>query len=202
MRLFGGSGVVVLARHRHGVDGTSTRLRLARRFLRNHRRTVPRDGGMKPNLASRAGNALNLRSSPPSSMASRRLDLVADADGAARRAPYLAVWEPPQPTNDAAAPTSNVLQMAAAPRLSATLEASLLAIVTRPLRPDESHRTGNDQRERELGTLFASLTRVEAFHLRRQLDLDLESDPIAVAFRRLTGDRRQRLRASLADPRR
>lgn len=99
--------------------------------------------------------------------------------------------------------TSEVLAATRPPeQLSPDLEGQIMATLSRPLRPDEGHQIGNDNRERELRLLLATLTPIQAFHLRRRLELDRNTDPLALAFRRLIIDRRLRLRAFLADPRR
>jgi len=49
---------------------------------------------------------------------------------------------------------------------------------------------------------FAALEPVDAFQMRRRLELDRATDVLAVTFRRLVPERRRRLVAFLADPKR
>ena len=133
----------------------------------------------------------------------RRLSLVAEEAEARRRSIGAPIWEPVEREPGGLPTTDEVLNAMRPPeQLPAELEASIVATLTRALRPDESHHTGNANRERELLAQFASLTPVQAYHLRRRLDLDRNNDALAVAFRRLLITRRQRLRAFLADTRR
>lgn len=134
------------------------------------------------------------------SIASRRISLVAAV--AADSATNSPIWEPVQRGPGLPLTTSEVIHATRPPEaLPAELEPQILATLTRPLHPHESHHVGNNNREQELRGAFAQLTPNQAFHLRRRLDLDRDSDALAVAFRRLVVDRRQRLRAFLADPR-
>jgi len=82
------------------------------------------------------------------------------------------------------------------------IEAAILQALPRPLAPGEGHQIGNANRERELLELFANLDVMQSHHLGRRLDLDRPSDALAQAFRRMTIDRRGRLRAFIADARR
>ncbi|HVK89477.1 MAG TPA: hypothetical protein VM513_35385 [Kofleriaceae bacterium] len=87
-------------------------------------------------------------------------------------------------------------------QLDPAMEAALVATLMRPLAPDESHHTGSGNKERELYALLAQLDVMQAFQLGRRLDADLATDALAVAFRRLLVERRQRIRAFLRDARR
>lgn len=86
--------------------------------------------------------------------------------------------------------------------LDADVEAALIGTLTRALAPGESHRTGNDNKERELYALLARLDLQQASALGRRLDADVASDQLVAAFRRLVTDRRQRIRAFVRDARR
>lgn len=86
--------------------------------------------------------------------------------------------------------------------LSADVARSIIDAITRPLRHDEGHKTGNDNKEREIRAMFALLTASEALALRRRLAADRTSDELVAAFKRLTMERRTRLLAFLSDPRR
>lgn len=86
--------------------------------------------------------------------------------------------------------------------LDAELEATLISTITRPLELGESHVSGNANKERALCALLAELEPVQAFDLGRRLDANRDHDLVAVAFRRLAQDRRQRVRSFLADARR
>jgi len=140
-------------------------------------------------------------SAAPVKIGTRRLSLVADAEVETRSGRL--IWEPVEREPGAVPITSEVLSSMQPPeQLAREMEAAIIATLTRALRPDESHQIGNDNREREVRAHFASLTRIEAYHLGRRLDLDRDNDALAVAFRRLIVQRRHRLRAFLADPRR
>lgn len=160
---------------------------------------------MKPNAAKLTDSiAIEAPSRGPVTIATRRIGLVAEvAEPPKNRHATQPIWEPTLCTSGALPTTSEVLAATRPPeQLPADLEASIVGTLGRPLRPDEGHQNGNDNRERELRTLFAELTPIQALHLRRRLDLDRNDDLLAVAFRRLVVDRRQRLRTFLADPRR
>lgn len=86
--------------------------------------------------------------------------------------------------------------------LAAAVEAALTSVLTRPLAPGESHVSGNANKERELCARISELAPLHAFDLGRRLDANRDSDPLAVAFRRLTVERRQRVRGFIADARR
>lgn len=111
------------------------------------------------------------------------------------------VWQPGA-SADSSQPTTSVLAAITAPALPPDREAEIIAILTRPLRPDENHMIGNNNRERELRAAFAKLAPIEAIALRRRLDCDRDADALAIAFRRLKVERRESLRAFLAEPRR
>ncbi|MBL0215746.1 MAG: hypothetical protein IPQ07_17935 [Myxococcales bacterium] len=105
--------------------------------------------------------------------------------------------------HEGALTTSAVLRQTRAPQdLPLTTEAAILTALTRPIDPGEGHREGNARRERELAALFSQLELVQAFDLGRRFDLARADDRLAQAFARLVVDRRQRLRAFLADARR
>lgn len=162
--------------------------------------------GMKAQVQAIAPVVPSEQPSPPHvshGIAMRRMQLVTEEQPPASTPGGMTpIWEPmsivpERPT------TSSILNSTRAPEeLPEALEAEILATFVRPLEPGESHQVGNDNRERELRTLFEELSPLQAHHLRRRLELDRNSDPIAVVFRRLLAERRQRLRAFLADPRR
>jgi len=134
-----------------------------------------------------------------STIATRRVALVADANGATSAS----IWEPGL-TSLSAIPTTDEVLNRRPPldAIPADLERTIVSVLTRPLRADETHVSGNENRERELKAIFSHLGPIQALQLRRRLDVDRDSDPIAVAFRRIVVERRMRLRAFLADPRR
>jgi len=80
--------------------------------------------------------------------------------------------------------------------------AAIVAVIMRPLRADEGHRDGNDNKERELRAVFRQLTASEALLVRRRLASERANDELVAAFKRMTVERRTRLLAFLADPRR
>lgn len=106
------------------------------------------------------------------------------------------VWEPV--AGRERAPTTSTVLPVRCPELPAEIAAALVETLARPLRPGETHRTGNDARERELYAVLATLTPVQCLELRRRLERDRDGDPLAVAFRRLVIERRGRVRAFLA----
>ncbi len=140
----------------------------------------------------------------PASIARRRISLVPNVDEPPQRGGTASpIWEPVTPEPRAVPTTSEVLAASRPPQqLTADLEEKIMATLSRPLLPGEGHQLGNDNRERELRGLLVTLTPIQAFHLRRRLELDRNNDQLAVAFRRLVVERRVRLRAFLADPRR
>lgn len=82
--------------------------------------------------------------------------------------------------------------------LPAEREAAIQRVLCRPPTTQETHRECADHRERELRELFVQLTPIEALELGRRLDADRDGDALAVSFRRLVRERRQRLRTFLA----
>jgi hypothetical protein len=82
------------------------------------------------------------------------------------------------------------------------LISAIVATIRRPIADGEGHKIGNDNKERELRAIFELLTPIEAFALRGRVAADRATDELVVAFKRLTIDRRTRLIAFLADPRR
>jgi hypothetical protein len=122
-------------------------------------------------------------------MAARRLQLVSPIwEAAAARGPLT---------------TDQVMNTAGAPQpLPTEIEEEIISALEQPLSPGESHRAGSERRERAVGALLAKLDIVQAYQLGRRLDLDRSDDRVAVVFRRLVIERRQRLRAFLANARR
>lgn len=86
--------------------------------------------------------------------------------------------------------------------LTEDLEAAMIACLMRPRLADESHLDAAVQRELLLRELFDQLSATQVLTLARRLDADSDSDRVAVAFRRLSIERRRRLRAYLGDARR
>jgi hypothetical protein len=153
------------------------------------------------NLTARSALPVHDSAAPSASIAERRLKLVGpEAAPAPAASP---IWEPVGRAPGATPTTSEVLHAARAPHtLGAAREAELLAILERPLRADENHQVGNANRERELIAVIARLAPVEAHYLGRRLDAARADDRLAQGFRRLVVERRTRLRAFLASPRR
>jgi hypothetical protein len=78
----------------------------------------------------------------------------------------------------------------------------LLELLRKPTRTDESQFDAWERRERELKILFAALTPVDALAIRKRL-ASSKADELATVWKeRLGVDRRDRLVAFLADPRR
>lgn len=87
--------------------------------------------------------------------------------------------------------------------LTEDTEAAMIELLTRPrLADDESHYRAAQYREQLLRDLFDQLSAMQALTLARRLDADSDGDRVAVAFRRLTIERRRHLRAYLGDARR
>ena len=87
--------------------------------------------------------------------------------------------------------------------LPLNFEDAIVAILSIVPRSDETHLISASRRELSLRDLFGHLSIVQAQSLTRRLDADRDDDRLAVAFRRFTPERKQRLRAYLADtPRR
>jgi hypothetical protein len=127
-----------------------------------------------------------------------------DQLGARRRelssGPSSTIWTPAAGVE---VTTDTLLSNASAPKsLPVDVESKLRAILTEPIRPGEGHQLGNGRKEHELRTVFASLTPVDALHLRHRLDLDHPVDKLALLFRRLVPERRRRLISFLTDPKR
>lgn len=82
-------------------------------------------------------------------------------------------------------------------------EREITAVLTTRLAAGEQALAGFLRKEIELRDLFSKLSVRDARELHRRLTLGIAGDPIAPQFARLTGDRRVRLLAFLADaPRR
>jgi len=149
-----------------------------------------------------------LASVPPSEPPVRALVAgrapVRPIGSAPRRSDLTAVWEPEPAIDPSALPTSSdVIARTRPPEtLEPAMEAEILRTLTRPVAAGETDRVGNARREHDLGTLFSQLDVLQSHHLGRRLDLGRPTDAIAVAFGRLVVERRQRLRAWLADARR
>jgi hypothetical protein len=160
---------------------------------------MPIRGGMKANTAKNSDGSDVVRVPEPTTIVARRVRLVADAATATSSL----IWEPASARSGGAPSTDEVLhRRLAADVLPADIEQTIITTLTRPLRADESHLIGNENRERELRTIFTRLTPIQALQLRRRLDADRIADPLAAAFRRIIIERRQRLRTFLASPRR
>src|SRR5680860_508451 len=86
--------------------------------------------------------------------------------------------------------------------LPETIETAIVAILMCPPGPGETHVAAARNRERALGEVFGHLSAAQNLALARRLDRNRDDDRIAVAFRRFTIERQQRLRAYLADARR
>lgn len=114
------------------------------------------------------------------------------------------LWDPATRRSERGVVTTDDVRARTRPpeALPAELEEAIIAVITRPLAAGESHQLGNANRERELCGLLARLDVVQAHHLGRRLDVARANDPLVAAFQRLVLDRRQRVRAFLADARR
>lgn len=82
------------------------------------------------------------------------------------------------------------------------IEAELVALIERPINSAETHRAGNDRKERELCALLDRLSDLEAHTLRQRLSAARGSDPLVASSRRISADRRARIVAFIEDTRR
>lgn len=89
-----------------------------------------------------------------------------------------------------------------APQLDQAKNAALLGILRAPLLLGESAQLGFARKENELREAFAALTVLESHAVRARLSNPRSDDELAVAFMRMTHERRARLISFLADARR
>lgn len=145
-------------------------------------------------------------SKQPVSIGLRRLSLVSESavqPESTVEPTTVPIWSPTVEPSPGVPTTSEVLHIERQlDQFPPTLEAEIVATLTRPLAPDETHRIGGENRERDLRAIFARLTPLEAHQLRRRLDAERSDDKLVLAFRRVTIERRTRLKALLAEPRR
>jgi hypothetical protein len=105
----------------------------------------------------------------------------------------LSIWEQPV----------HAIPSAATPDSAIPIEREILELLARPTDPRETHRVGNDRKERELFALLDTLSAVEALSLTRRLACARKDDALVVAFvERLSPDRRARVISFVADTRR
>lgn len=128
----------------------------------------------------------------------RRLALVAETGP--NRA--VRIWEPVAREASSIPSSTEALHVRPRQQLREEIEERIIATLLRPLSADETHHAGNENREHQLRAMFAQLLPVEALVLRRRIDADRNDDRLVAAFRRLIMERRKRLTAFLADPRR
>lgn len=107
------------------------------------------------------------------------------------------------PTRSETLTSSDVLhQTRTLQPLQADLEAAIVAILHSPTRSHETHVEAGARREAAAMEIMAQLDPAQAFHVGRRLDIARPDDPIVVAFRRVTPERRARMRRFLADAKR
>ena len=75
-------------------------------------------------------------------------------------------------------------------------------LIEQPIDPTETHRAGNDRKERDLYTLLDRLSDLEAHAVRRRLSAARANDPLVLALARISIDRRVRVIAFIDDTRR
>jgi len=146
-----------------------------------------------PSIAAPSADAMKARRSHLEPAAELPVDLPPRS---------LSIWEPAAPSRSTTPTTSEILHVQFPGSLEPELEAMVTRILTRPLAPNESHHTGNANRERELCAVFATLSIEQSSQLGRRLELARPDDPIVAAFSRLVVERRHRLRTFLGDARR
>lgn len=87
-------------------------------------------------------------------------------------------------------------------QLPPAIEESIVGVLTCPPAPNETHLVSAQRREHALRQILGCLSVTQAMTLGRRLDADRDTDRVAVALRRFTAERRQRIRTFLADARR
>jgi hypothetical protein len=103
------------------------------------------------------------------------------------------IWEQPV----------HAIPSATTPDSAIPIEREILDVLARPIDPHETHRVGNDRKERELLALLATLSPVEALSLSRRIACARRDDALVCAFvERLPAERRARVIAFVADTRR
>jgi len=90
----------------------------------------------------------------------------------------------------------------AADLANADAQARILAILRSPPLPEEGAQLAGERKERELKIEFAGLAPADALLIRKRFQGEKTDDELAVAFKRLNVERRDRLLVFLADPRR
>ncbi len=88
------------------------------------------------------------------------------------------------------------------PTWSSSSDVALLAILEAPLGAGETAATGFARKERELRHVLGTLSVFESRALHSRLAQPKAGDALVQAFQRLTGERRSRLIAFIADARR
>lgn len=88
------------------------------------------------------------------------------------------------------------------PTWSSSCDVALLAILEAPLRASETAAAGFARKELELRRVLGTLSVIESRSLQSRLSYPKSVDAVAQAFQRLTGERRARLLAFIADARR
>ncbi len=88
------------------------------------------------------------------------------------------------------------------PAVTLPIEADIIALFTKPIDALETHRAGNDRKERELYALLDRLSDLESHALRRRLAAARSNDELVAAFARLSIDRRTCVVAFIDDTRR
>lgn len=125
---------------------------------------------------------------PYRTLSARRSVLAADATSSS------SVWD------------STSCQGATAPRPSVripdAIEIELLAVLSRPLRNDETHRAGFDNIENEAYPVLARLDPPQSASLLERFARGDAQDPMVAAFQRLVSERRTRVQRFLASVRR
>lgn len=101
------------------------------------------------------------------------------------QASRISIWE--SPSDAATKPT-----LPAVP-----IEQEIIAVIVKPIAPDEGHRAGNDRKERELSALFDRISPAVSLALSQRLARATAGDVLVAAFGRLVVERRMRLLAKL-----
>ncbi len=113
----------------------------------------------------------------------------------------------PEPQLEARGSAPTITQLVVMPRavnptVGATIEASVLRILTTTLRNGETIDSGYRRKEQEIIAVLGKLSILESRALHRRLELSAADDLLAQQFSRLTRDRRDRLISFLANARR
>jgi hypothetical protein len=142
-------------------------------------------------MKTSASRALHQTEEPeiaPSSLVARRRVLAVGE----------ALWT--APTRTCGCPTTDDVLNTRPPvgTISEELVGRIVHVLTRPRLEGETHRDAGDNRERELISLVAELTPIQALEIGRRISANRADDVLATTFKRLLPERRSRLAHALS----